>query len=94
MLKYTKEHEWIKADGNNATIGITSYAQESLGDIVFVQMPEPGSTVEPGDSIVVPLADAGYDDAQIEEIFSMLPAAPLFMLTSLPTRTSSRSSIS
>jgi glycine cleavage system H protein len=41
--KYTKEHEWIKADGNNATIGITSYAQESLGDIVFVDLPKPGA---------------------------------------------------
>jgi glycine cleavage system H protein len=38
--KYTKEHEWIQANGNSATIGITDYAQESLGDIVFVETPE------------------------------------------------------
>ena len=40
--KYTKEHEWIKADGKNASVGITSHAQESLGDIVFVDLPKPG----------------------------------------------------
>ena len=46
--KYTKEHEWIKADGNNATIGITSYAQDSLGDIVFVDLPKPGAEITSG----------------------------------------------
>ncbi|MCO4792651.1 MAG: glycine cleavage system protein GcvH [Bacteriovoracaceae bacterium] len=39
-LKYTKEHEWIKVDGDIATVGITDFAQESLGDIVFVELPE------------------------------------------------------
>jgi glycine cleavage system H protein len=47
-LKYTKEHEWIKSDGNSATIGITSYAQESLGDIVFVELPKPGAEIAAG----------------------------------------------
>jgi glycine cleavage system H protein len=47
-FKYTKEHEWIKADGNTATIGITSYAQESLGDIVFVELPKPGTEITAG----------------------------------------------
>jgi glycine cleavage system H protein len=46
--KYTKEHEWIKADGNNATIGITSYAQNSLGDIVFVDLPKVGTEITAG----------------------------------------------
>lgn len=46
--KYTKEHEWIKADGNNATIGITHHAQESLGDIVFVDLPKVGTEVSAG----------------------------------------------
>src|SRR5437899_7988515 len=46
--KYTKEHEWIKVEGNNATIGITSYAQESLGDIVFVELPKVGSEITAG----------------------------------------------
>ena len=47
-FKYTKEHEWIKADGTNATIGITNYAQESLGDIVFVELPKIGSDITAG----------------------------------------------
>jgi len=47
-LKYTKEHEWIKLDGSSATVGITDYAQESLGDIVFVDLPKPGSEITAG----------------------------------------------
>jgi len=47
-FKYTKEHEWIKADGTTATIGITKYAQESLGDIVFVELPKPGAELTAG----------------------------------------------
>ncbi|HZQ69940.1 MAG TPA: glycine cleavage system protein GcvH [Terriglobales bacterium] len=46
--KYTKEHEWIKVEGNNATIGITRYAQDSLGDIVFVELPKVGSEITAG----------------------------------------------
>jgi len=46
--KYTKEHEWIRPEGGSATIGITSYAQESLGDIVFVDLPKPGSEITAG----------------------------------------------
>jgi glycine cleavage system H protein len=46
--KYTKEHEWIQVNGNNATIGITHYAQESLGDIVFVEAPKVGSELTAG----------------------------------------------
>ncbi len=49
-FKYTKEHEWIKADGNSATIGITNYAQESLGDIVFVELPKVGAEITAGKS--------------------------------------------
>jgi len=47
-LKYTKEHEWIRIDGSTATIGITHYAQESLGDIVFVELPKPGTQITAG----------------------------------------------
>jgi glycine cleavage system H protein len=47
-FKYTKEHEWIKSDGKAATIGITHYAQESLGDIVFVDLPKPGTEITAG----------------------------------------------
>ncbi|MBZ4687021.1 MAG: glycine cleavage system protein [Clostridia bacterium] len=41
-LKYTEEHEWIKIEGNEGIVGVTDYAQESLGDIVFVELPLPG----------------------------------------------------
>jgi len=44
-LKYTKEHEWVRVDGNTATIGITDWAQSELGDIVFVELPEVGIDV-------------------------------------------------
>jgi glycine cleavage system H protein len=47
-FKYTKDHEWIKADGKTATIGITHYAQESLGDIVFVDLPKAGAEITAG----------------------------------------------
>ena len=47
-FKYTKQHEWIKADGNSATVGITNYAQESLGDIVFVETPKVGAELSAG----------------------------------------------
>jgi glycine cleavage system H protein len=46
--KYTKEHEWLKPDGKTATIGITSYAQDSLGDIVFVDLPKVGAELTAG----------------------------------------------
>jgi glycine cleavage system H protein len=44
-LKYSKEHEWVLVEGNTATIGITEYAQEELGDIVYVELPEVGEKV-------------------------------------------------
>src|ERR1700689_2868587 len=46
--KYTKEHEWIQASGTSATIGITDHAQESLGDIVFVELPKVGAELSAG----------------------------------------------
>lgn len=45
-LRYSKEHEWVRAEGGEATIGITSFAADELGDIVFVELPEPGTPVE------------------------------------------------
>lgn len=45
-LKYTKEHEWVKLEGEIATVGITDYAQKQLGDVVFVELPGVGSQVE------------------------------------------------
>ena len=44
-LKYTKDHEWIKVDGDTATVGITDYAQGELGDVVYVELPEEGAEV-------------------------------------------------
>ena len=49
-LSYTKDHEWVRVSGDVARIGITDYAQDALGDIVFVQLPDVGSTVGSGDS--------------------------------------------
>jgi len=46
--RYTREHEWIQVDGNQATIGITDYAQNSLGDIVFVELPKVGDELTAG----------------------------------------------
>jgi glycine cleavage system H protein len=46
--KYTKEHEWIKSDGKTATVGITDHAQDSLGDIVFVELAKPGAEITAG----------------------------------------------
>ena len=51
--KYTKEHEWIRVEGDVAEIGITNYAQDSLGDIVFLELPEAGTDVEREDSFGV-----------------------------------------
>ena len=48
--RYTREHEWIHVDGNQATIGITDYAQNSLGDIVFVELPKVGDELSAGKS--------------------------------------------
>ena len=49
-LKYTKSHEWVRAEGDTATIGITDHAQDELGDVVFVELPEEGTSFEAGDS--------------------------------------------
>jgi glycine cleavage system H protein len=43
--KYSKEHEWLKIDGDTATIGVTDYAQDQLGDVVYVDLPQPGATI-------------------------------------------------
>ena len=60
--KYTKDHEWIRLDGDVATVGITEHAQNALGDIVFVELPEIGRKVEQGgDAAVVELVKAASD---------------------------------
>jgi glycine cleavage system H protein len=49
-LQYTRSHEWVRTEGDTATIGITDHAQDELGDIVFVELPETGATFDAGDS--------------------------------------------
>jgi len=52
-LKYTKEHEWVRVEGDNAVFGISDHAQEALGDIVFVELPEIGRTLAAGEAYAV-----------------------------------------
>ena len=52
-LKYTKEHEWCRIQGNRAVVGITDHAQDALGDIVYVELPEVGDSVKKGESFGV-----------------------------------------
>ena len=49
-LKYTKEHEWVKVEGDTVTFGITDFAQDALGDIVFISLPKTGSKIVAGDT--------------------------------------------
>ena len=59
---YTEDHEWIRVDGDTAVVGITNHAQEQLGDLVFVELPEVGRTVEKGeDAVVVESVKAASD---------------------------------
>ena len=51
--KYTKEHEWVEVDGDTATVGITNHAQESLGDIVFIDLPTIGKEVKSNEELCV-----------------------------------------
>jgi len=52
-VRYTKDHEWVRLDGEVATIGISDYAQSQLGDVVFVDLPAPGKKVAAGDEVAV-----------------------------------------
>jgi glycine cleavage system H protein len=52
-LKYTESHEWIRSEGEIATVGITDFAQDSLGDIVFLELPEPGTVFQQGETVGV-----------------------------------------
>jgi glycine cleavage system H protein len=52
-MKYTKDHEWIRFEGDVAVIGITDHAQNALGDVVFVDLPEPGREVTAGEAVAV-----------------------------------------
>ena len=52
-MRFTKDHEWVAVEGDVATVGITAYAAEQLGDVVFVEVPEVGKTVAQGDGLAV-----------------------------------------
>ena len=52
-LRFTKDHEWVRLDGDVATVGITDHAQGALGDLVFVELPEVGRVVEAGEAVAV-----------------------------------------
>jgi len=53
LMKYTKEHDWLRVEGELVVVGITKFATEQLGDVVFVELPDPGTLVSRGDEIVV-----------------------------------------
>ena len=81
-LKFTEDHEWISVEGDIATVGITNHAQEQLGDVVFVDLPEVGSSVEKGgDAAVVESVKAASDvyapiDGEIVEVNGSLVDDP------------------
>jgi glycine cleavage system H protein len=53
MLRFTQDHEWLRIEGDVATVGITAYAQDKLGDVVFVELPAPGARPEKGSAAAV-----------------------------------------
>lgn len=81
-MRFTKDHEWVDADGDVATIGVTAYAAEQLGDVVFVELPDVGKDVKAGDPLaVVESVKAASDvyapvSGQVVEVNSGLPDTP------------------
>ena len=79
---YTEDHEWIRVEGGVATVGITDYAQEQLGDLVFVELPEAGKAMKRGDvAVVVESVKAASDvyapaDGEVTEANSSLSSDP------------------
>lgn len=82
MLRYTEEHEWLRLDGDEVIVGITEYAAQQLGDLVFVELPDEGVTVVKGDEIVtIESVKAASDitaplDGQITEVNTVIVANP------------------
>ena len=85
--KYSKEHEWVSLENEVATVGITNHAQESLGDIVFIELPETGKSIKKGDQVgVVESVKAASElyspvSGKIIEINSELKATPQLLNT-------------
>lgn len=82
QVRFTKDHEWIKVDGNIGTVGITQYAQSQLGDVVFVEVPSAGKTVKAGgEAAVVESVKAASEvyapvSGTVKEGNTALPDAP------------------
>ena len=81
-MKFTEEHEWLRVEGDVVVVGITEHASEQLGDVVFVEMPEPGTTVSKDDEVaVIESVKAASDilapvDGEIVEVNSALEDTP------------------
>ncbi|MGH6958355.1 MAG: glycine cleavage system protein GcvH [Caulobacteraceae bacterium] len=81
-MRFTKDHEWVDATGDTARVGVTAYAAEQLGDVVFVELPSLGKTVKAGDAFaVVESVKAASDvyapiSGQVIEVNEGLPDAP------------------
>jgi glycine cleavage system H protein len=81
-LKFTNDHEWVRIEGDIATVGITDYAQQQLGDVVFVELPDVGKTLERGkDAAVVESVKAASEvyapiDGTVTEVNPALTADP------------------
>jgi len=81
-MRFTKDHEWVELDGDIATVGITAYAAEQLGDVVFVELPEVGKTVKASENMaVVESVKAASDvyapvSGQVVEANAVLSDAP------------------
>jgi len=81
-IKFTKDHEWIRIEGETATVGITDYAQQQLGDVVFVELPDVGKALERGkDAAVVESVKAASEvfapvDGAVTEINKLLQDQP------------------
>jgi len=81
-IRYSQDHEWVKLDGDTVTIGITHYAQEQLGDVVFVELPAVGKQVEKGNELAVVESVKAASDVyapitgEVVEVNSALVDAP------------------
>jgi glycine cleavage system H protein len=81
-MRFTKDHEWVEESGGVATVGVTAYAAEQLGDVVFVELPDVGKTVKAGDPLaVVESVKAASDvyapiSGEVVEVNAALPGAP------------------
>jgi glycine cleavage system H protein len=80
-LFYTKEHEWVKIEGDTATVGITDYAQEMLGEITYVELPPLDKEVDAGDDLAVVESSKAASD-----VYSPIPGRVIEVNSELQTR--------